>query len=415
VSTRRLAWLLAVLPPAAILIFILRWGVDVPYSDQFYFLPLLDGRHVGFSDLIEFHNDHRIFFPRLIMLALAHLTGWNVRAELVATWVIGVGIFAVCAWRLRRDDWTPWALPLVSLLIFSFGQQENWLWGWQMQILLNVLGVVTGLALASLPELTPARLAGVIGAGLVASYSFANGFFFWPLVAGVLWLSHRSLKAVALTSLVGLASTLFYFRGYISHRNGIPFLNAGIKGSVEYGLVYLGTPLQPSTHLWIDWNILHWRLVVAMILAVLGSVALLWTAARSRDDLKRMSFALGLAGYAVLSAGLTSFGRSWAGVGQAASGRYVTMSMLLWIALVALAGRLRGWKWALVPVALLAVAGQPPMYQMARKDMDLRAHLRDDLLAGKKESYPVLIVIGDTNRVAEGRAMLQARHLSCFR
>jgi len=69
---------LALVPLAFLLCVVARYAVPVPYWDQWEFVPLLEKTYHGqltFHDLWAQHNEHRILFPRIIMLALAHLTG----------------------------------------------------------------------------------------------------------------------------------------------------------------------------------------------------------------------------------------------------------------------------------------------------------------------------------------------------
>ncbi len=63
---------LALFPPLYILYLITRYGIDVPFLDQWEFVPLLGNFRSGalsFHDLWAQHNEHRIFFPRLIQEA----------------------------------------------------------------------------------------------------------------------------------------------------------------------------------------------------------------------------------------------------------------------------------------------------------------------------------------------------------
>src|SRR6267142_5943506 len=61
--------------PLLILIWVVaRYAIDVPYLDQWDFAPLIDKMYQGqltFHDLWMQFNEHRIFFPKLIMLGLA--------------------------------------------------------------------------------------------------------------------------------------------------------------------------------------------------------------------------------------------------------------------------------------------------------------------------------------------------------
>ena len=76
--TKFVKLLLILAPPLLIGILILRNGVDVPVLDEWdgtapLFEKMADGS-LGLGDFYAQHNEHRIFFPRLIFFALGRLT-----------------------------------------------------------------------------------------------------------------------------------------------------------------------------------------------------------------------------------------------------------------------------------------------------------------------------------------------------
>jgi len=80
-----LLFLVAILPIAALFRLIGEYGVNVPYRDDWSLVPLFvkwNDHQLAFADLLRPHNEHRIFFPKLIYLAFAQITHWNVRAEM---------------------------------------------------------------------------------------------------------------------------------------------------------------------------------------------------------------------------------------------------------------------------------------------------------------------------------------------
>ena len=103
--TKFVKLLLILAPPLLIGILIFRNGVDVPVLDEWdgtapLFEKMADGS-LGFGDFYAQHNEHRIFFPRLIFFALGRLTHWDIRAEL---WVIFL-LTLVCLfniWQIAR-------------------------------------------------------------------------------------------------------------------------------------------------------------------------------------------------------------------------------------------------------------------------------------------------------------------------
>src|SRR6185295_10773946 len=98
------------------------------------------------SDIWTLHNEHRLLFPQIIMLGLARLTSWDIRFELGTSVLLATAIFLllsrqvlITAEKLQIPA-LRWAIPLIGVVVFSIGQYQNWLWGWQLQIFLSVFG-----------------------------------------------------------------------------------------------------------------------------------------------------------------------------------------------------------------------------------------------------------------------------------
>src|SRR6185312_1721096 len=102
--------LLILAPPLLIGILIFRNGVDLPILDEWdgtapLFEKMADGS-LGFGDFYSQHNEHRIFFPRLIFFALGRLTHWDVRAELWVIWLLTL-ICLFNVWQIARHQNLP--------------------------------------------------------------------------------------------------------------------------------------------------------------------------------------------------------------------------------------------------------------------------------------------------------------------
>jgi hypothetical protein len=70
-------------------------------------VPLLDKMYRGelaFPDLWAQHNEHRLLFPKIIMLVLARSTGWDIRYELALNLLLAIGIFAILAWQVKKNQ-----------------------------------------------------------------------------------------------------------------------------------------------------------------------------------------------------------------------------------------------------------------------------------------------------------------------
>ena len=326
-------WLAVAVPVGISVNFIARFGIDVPYWDQWDFVPFLDRAARGsltLSELASQHNEHRILFPRLIMLGLARLTRWDVRAEMWAGWSMVLVTLGVLLLELRRRDrpagLTAWALVSAAWLLFSLRQWENWLFGWQLQIFLAVLGAAVALWALLVPS--PARIAAAVAAAGVCSYSFASGLGVWPAGAVVLLLTplprRRRMTLVAAWGVVACLVLALYLRGFEpigSH----PRLGVALEhplGTLGCLLTALGASLAQSLPL---------ALIVgaALLLVVVASLVPL---ASRPDGLARARYGLGLVAFSVAAAGLIAVGRvgleppDW--LGPAMPSRYTTLSLI---------------------------------------------------------------------------------------
>ena len=140
-----LTFLVLALPALWVGWLIYQYGVDMPWGDQWdstrLLLEKMRAGTLGFADFFAFHNEHRIFFPRLLTLGLAKLTHWNVRAELLMIWIL-VCVCSLNLWRVaqisgwRNSGVRHWLLLGTNVLLFSPLQWENLLWGFQIGFIL---------------------------------------------------------------------------------------------------------------------------------------------------------------------------------------------------------------------------------------------------------------------------------------
>jgi hypothetical protein len=333
---------LSLLPVLALIVMCIRLHVDVPFGDQWELVPRLDHLDAGtltFNDVWRQHNEHRPMFPIVIMLGLAQLTSWNISAEIAVNVGLGIGILALCATALGRlhrgAAWRWWALPVISLLVTSFVQWENWLWGWQIQILLGVFAATLGLWLLSTPDTNGRRFAAALACGIVATYSFSSGLTYWILAAVPFYLdrAHWRASRIAIWTVVGAATIASYFVHYALPPNH-PSLLANFES--------IGSALQLGIYLCkylggiVSGYVLRGRLA-----ACAGAAALLvfvWLLRRNWQTRHDAAFifpcVIGL--NAIADAAMTALGRTGFGTNQALASRYTTIAEPLWIAIVLL-------------------------------------------------------------------------------
>jgi|WetSurMetagenome_2_1015567.scaffolds.fasta_scaffold11743_2 hypothetical protein len=205
--------------PALIqLLFILRFGVNVVYGDQWNFVPILDKWHSGsltISDLISQDAEHRYFFPRIIMLILALVTHYNTVAEMIASWLILILTTLIILWIYMRSAGLsiPSALGFlpVTLLLFNFRQHENILWGWQISYYLAIFFFILALFfLERSGEIGPSFCI-ALACGILSSFSAFFGLFTWIVCFIFLLILQKKRGLILAWGLAGMFVFLLYF------------------------------------------------------------------------------------------------------------------------------------------------------------------------------------------------------------
>jgi hypothetical protein len=282
------------------------------------------------------------------MLGLARLTGWNILYELGVNIALALGVFGVIVRQIRNTErqlafaGLRWAIPLSSLIVFSISQYQNWLWGWQIQMLLNLLAVMGGILLLSDPNFRWRGLAAAAVLGVVGTYSFANGVIFWPIGLGILIFVTRgkkerwaSITAWLLVSLLTVGSYLWHYQKPTDH----PPLGVIFDMPLAYaayvleflggiGAQYYTGPLLGQQG---DGGL-------ALISGVLATTALAWAGGmvvwRKLAGLDVLLPYFAMVTYSIGTAMMTGIGRVGFGPDQALESRYCSMVVPLWVSLV---------------------------------------------------------------------------------
>jgi hypothetical protein len=350
-ATIRVALLLvaAATPSLFIIYLIARYGVDIPFADEWTLAPLLLKAHnhtLGLADLFAQHNEHRLVFPRLLMIGIARATHGNLRAEMFFSVALAIGTAFNVGWILRRSFAREPAklfflIVLANLLLFSPVQAENWIWGFQFCLFLITFLLTSGVCIATSQLAMPTKFLACFTIAFIATFSFGNGALLW---------------------LVTFPIALFVTEKPTSRRN-LPWLFAWIAGAActisLYAFHYVKPAHHPalaaSRHL-IDYYFYVAGFLGANLAAPLGrkeSMALpvlLGTLLSGiyflaligiRGDRKFLVWKeaapwLAIAAFAMTSSGIAAVTRIGFGVTQALDSRYTTFSLLFAVALIAL-------------------------------------------------------------------------------
>jgi len=176
--------------PAMVMLFLIStFAVNVPYWDDWERGVLLQKFHEGslsFKDLNAPHIDHRIFFPRILMLIINELSGGDLRWEMACSFgFVVLAALGLCSLARATvfDHQMNWGVIFaMNLMVFSPMQWDNWLWGIQIAFMLPMTCLIWAIVVALKPWFWWKRLAICLFLAVVATHSFGHGFVVWPAI-----------------------------------------------------------------------------------------------------------------------------------------------------------------------------------------------------------------------------------------
>lgn len=334
-------YILTALPLAYLIFTISRYGFKFPYYDQWDLVPFLvkpSEQPLTFTELFTQHNEHRPFFPRLIWLNMARLTNWDISYELALNIILGISIFTLLLVQLKKTAIKIsfpnlyFLIPLISILIFSLSQWQNWAWGWQISLFISILASVFGLfALTNFPSSSKWFITSLL-MGIVAVFSFASGISY--LVTGLLVTAiypkdkiHKLNIKMLIWITLGTILLILYFLNFHKPNHHPPYASfQTAKDFIVYFFIYLGSPLAAF---------------IAPLAFVLGICCLILALYLPIVLVKFINFEvllpyISLSVFSIISALITDFGRVGYGSTHAITSRYISLSTLIWISNIVL-------------------------------------------------------------------------------
>ena len=340
---------LAILPLLWVTQLINRYGVNVPYADEFTLAPLLVKAHdhtLTLSDLFGQHNEHRYLFTKLLFIAIAFMSGGNLRAEMFFS-VVLTAASSLNLWFLLRKtvpvsvEQRLFILFLFNLLLFSPVQAENWTWGFQFPLFFCNFLVTCGVLLAFSPIPLARKFIFCAALGFIGSFSFGGGVLLWAVTFPAALLAENTMswkrKAIWLAGwgAVAAACMALYFFHYVKPPYHPPIAaSANPAKAYRYVAGFLGAHLSRATRL----EAITQAASIGTVLLAMYFGSMLYAKWRSRDFsvARRMLPWFALGGYALLSGVLAAAARIGFGVSQALDSRYTSFSLYLSIAVIAL-------------------------------------------------------------------------------
>ena len=332
---------------------------QIPVSDYWRipeFWPNFHAAH--WSNLWRQHNEHRIIFPELIFIADTFLLHGRMYLPIILSCALYFGIWAVLV--VASYSRSGLVYPCREIALLLAGIVMAWkacstqiATPFQLQFtLVQFASAIALLFLSRLAETGRLRyLLWVIAAGIVCTYTSANGMMMWLVLIAMGLALKVSLRHITILTAVAAVSIATFFIGY-------RFLPSQMSTNIRHPLLafeflcsYLsmpfGTFFSPSFGVTVG----------ASNLLLMG--ACFWFLWREKSELGTLIFGMYL--FTLISALLTTGGRMDLNdhqFAQAKALRYVTMPTVNWallaIALVWLPGRWQRQSWSLAGAFLVA-------------------------------------------------------------
>jgi len=384
-----LALCLIVFYAGLILYFILKYGVDVPYMDQWeyvYFFDHLSKGTLTLGELFKLQGEYRQFFPNLIFVSLGWMTNWNVKYEMIVIFIlaclVSLNIYRLVSFTVNEKPWIKWILFfLANIFIFTPLQYENWLFGVQIEYFMPIACVTTAMVIAFSRLDSRLKIVLCLLLGVVSSYSSINGPVYWFILFPVLYFSgsgqgfFKKWPAISIW-ILGTAITLFfYFHGYTKPK-GFPSTTEVFDQPLEalkYFFAILGNPIRiihSLEHIIYVGGVLVF-IFIALILYILWHM-------KDKQLIRNAVVWIMLGMYSVMTAAMVTVGRLGFGVFQSLTSRYTTYTLYLVVATI-----------FLFTIAVLHYAKKKPLYFLQKIGV---AILIVYVIYIKVDTYPTAVV-----------------------
>ncbi len=232
----------------------------------------------------------------------------------------------------RREPSVPWLYYLpVALVMLSFVQYTDALWGFQMAWYLVMLMLALTIFLLDSPYLNWFMTGGAIAAAVIGSLSSLQGLLIWPIGLFLLLIRSRQRPMVVAWIASGITTGVLYFYDFNFGANVSNHSFAWVifhpRATVEFFFLTVGNVVgvqrayTPNTH---DYVVLVYGImVVALAIWVVLSYGL------RHEDSSGSPVGVALVCFGLLFAVIATEGRVLPGWGLSAGLRYSTFDLLI--------------------------------------------------------------------------------------
>jgi hypothetical protein len=335
----------------SILYHILRYGVQIPFWDDWDFVGYLQRFTHGQLSvpglLLVRQAEHRIGLPASVTVLLWHLTGMNLRLMMALNWCLSLALILLGALITRKGLQSrgvlPWVvLALSSLFIFNPAAYQLWMWDYPPEHVIVAVLFLAGVHVVQYRISVGTSITVVAVLALIASFTFGSGLLLWVLfpIALVPMLGHREILRAGLAAgfyaFLWLLTAAIYTQGFFAYHSPAPSAKTSLRVLVSFFLAYTGNLVlgypEPGLVTWA--HVMGLLIILVFCAATAGAVK----ACYGTETWPVVVVWLCLGVYGISAGVLVSFARHGFGVSYAVeSSRYVLYSAMFPVAASALA------------------------------------------------------------------------------
>ena len=340
-----------ILPAVVMGILILTYSVNIPYWDQWNLMPQLfikiSQNSLSWQDLIAQHNESRKLFPRLIFLALAYLTNWDVRYEMLAIFfsacLVSLNIYRLNRLTVKFNIFPTLLIAfLANILIFSAIQYDNWFWGIQLVVFMPIACITTAISVIYSRLNLRYKFLICMMLCIISTFSYSNGMIAWVIILPVLILVPTKSRSDLLKQkwlflswiAVFITNIIIYFYDYRKPEVSPSIIPAfqNPEKTLQFFLAFLGYPLGSGYQI----SPLIYSTFMGGVEIAIFFCLCLYLIKHIQDNslLERTIGWITLGFYSIVSALITSVGRVELGIETALSSKYTTFSIYLIVAII---------------------------------------------------------------------------------
>ncbi len=327
---------------ACIFIYILTFGVNILYLDEWTFVPLVRNTQtngISFDLLFRPHNEHRLFFPNLFYLAMLPISHMNSKFFMYINGIMLCIVFS-CLLQIAKKQFSfslsniPVWIIIIPLFIFNFRQSQNLLWGFQIAFYMVLTFTVLSLFLlektysVSSPYLKSLCVTGAALFAIIATFSSAMGAMVW--FAGFVQIFIKTGTG----NRKQFRSWLYFLSWIIIGSIAILIYYSGIQGTIKQDILFQLKHPFTFVHFFfclISLTSVHSLSIIAFPIGIIIfsiSIFVLYKTYRNRR-LKENSFWIALYVFSLMFSIITTIGRSPHAFEYTDRARYTIFTSLL--------------------------------------------------------------------------------------